>query len=414
MTQRNRTYLKTKWINDYIPSEIDFSDLFDSFINRLDDSTFFIEPAQVVSHEDEYGVESTLGISLKYAREDHSHGTPPEPTLENISGNLPLEKIDVTQATENSSLIFKDGTLEFRDIIVDFSNLTGNPLLNVSLTDSFLENSLIGTVVPYLEDGKIPSTFLSSLFITDVFQIATLTDVSTLTDAKRGDFAVCSDVSKTYILSNDDYENVVNWIEIKFPGVDDQALLPSLVGSDGKVLFGGPEAIWKKIEISDVNNLQSVLDSKESSLPEINSGNINHVLTSLGTERVWRSSISRYDIDPKSIVTANGPGVFLEKTSNQVKFKNPNLVEIISASIYFSDLEITGLGFCEIDYSEISTINLSWGYEHLFCPMIQVFTDLPGNRTLNASIAGNFDINSYVIQISNLIPNRGCWVHIQF
>ena len=38
MTQRNRTYLKALWIKGYTPSATDFSDLFDSFMNLMNDA----------------------------------------------------------------------------------------------------------------------------------------------------------------------------------------------------------------------------------------------------------------------------------------------------------------------------------------------------------------------------------------
>lgn len=47
--QRNRQYLKAHWQTGYVSTQADFADLFDSFVNFLDDSLLQIMKNEVVS-----------------------------------------------------------------------------------------------------------------------------------------------------------------------------------------------------------------------------------------------------------------------------------------------------------------------------------------------------------------------------
>lgn len=99
-------------------------------------------------------------------------------------------------------------------------------------------------------DSKIPSAQLPAIAITDVFPVASQVAMLALT-AQRGDVAVRSDISKTFILSTDDPTILANWLEITTPfqfgyvagdlpiGTGPNILAPLNAGAVGKVLKMG-------------------------------------------------------------------------------------------------------------------------------------------------------------------------------
>lgn len=65
-------------------------------------------------------------------------------------------------------------------------------------------------------DSKIPSAQIPAIAITDVFPVASQAAMLALT-AERGDVAVRSDISKTFILSTDSPSTLADWLEITTP-----------------------------------------------------------------------------------------------------------------------------------------------------------------------------------------------------
>jgi hypothetical protein len=67
-----------------------------------------------------------------------------------------------------------------------------------------------------LVGGLIPTAQLPALAINDIFTVASQAAMLALT-AQRGDVAVRTDVSKTFILSTDDPTQVGNWVQLQTP-----------------------------------------------------------------------------------------------------------------------------------------------------------------------------------------------------
>jgi len=96
-------------------------------------------------------------------------------------------------------------------------------------------------------DSKIPSAQIPAIAITDVFPVASQAAMLALT-AQRGDVAVRSDISKTFILSTDSPTVLADWLEITTPfqfgytagtipiGTGPNTLSPLAVGVAGQTL----------------------------------------------------------------------------------------------------------------------------------------------------------------------------------
>jgi hypothetical protein len=72
-------------------------------------------------------------------------------------------------------------------------------------------------------DQKIPSSQLPAIAITDTFVVATEAAMLALV-AERGDIAIRTDVSKTFILATDTPANVADWKEVLVPAAPVQTV----------------------------------------------------------------------------------------------------------------------------------------------------------------------------------------------
>lgn len=73
-----------------------------------------------------------------------------------------------------------------------------------------------GNVVVVAADGKIDSSIMPAIAITDTFEVADEAEMLAL-NAQKGDVAVRSDVNKTYILKQGPADVADNWTEMKTP-----------------------------------------------------------------------------------------------------------------------------------------------------------------------------------------------------
>lgn len=74
-----------------------------------------------------------------------------------------------------------------------------------------------GQLVAVGSDGKINSSLLPDLAITDTFVVENQAGMLALT-AQRGDVAIRTDLSKTYLLKSEPASTLSNWQELKVPG----------------------------------------------------------------------------------------------------------------------------------------------------------------------------------------------------
>lgn len=99
----------------------------------------------------------------------------------------------------------------------DIPNITASKVTD--LGDAALKNvgTAVGNVVVVAADGKINSSLLPAIAVTDVFEAASQAAMLALTTAEQGDICVRSDVNKSYILKQAPYSTLANWVELKTP-----------------------------------------------------------------------------------------------------------------------------------------------------------------------------------------------------
>lgn len=90
--------------------------------------------------------------------------------------------------------------------------------------------------VPILDNaGKLDTSILPALSITEVFTVTSQSAMTSLT-AQQGDVAVRTDVNKTFILSKEPAATAANWIELQFP-----ILVTSVNGKTGIITLTGED-----------------------------------------------------------------------------------------------------------------------------------------------------------------------------
>lgn len=90
--------------------------------------------------------------------------------------------------------------------------------------------------IPVLDsNGKLNTSVLPALAITEVFTVASQSAMTSLT-AQQGDVAVRTDVNKTFILSKEPAATAANWIELQFP-----ASVTSVNGKTGIITLTGED-----------------------------------------------------------------------------------------------------------------------------------------------------------------------------
>lgn len=65
--------------------------------------------------------------------------------------------------------------------------------------------------------GKLNQSVIPTVAITDVFTVATQTEMLDLSTAEAGDVAIRTDISKTFILKQTPASTSANWVELKTP-----------------------------------------------------------------------------------------------------------------------------------------------------------------------------------------------------
>lgn len=104
-------------------------------------------------------------------------------------------------------------------------------------------------------EGKILSNLIPSIALMDVFEAETELAMLSLSSANRGDICIRSDLSKTYILTGDDYSELVDWKELKTPT---DAVI-SVAGKTGAVTLSKND-----VGLGNVDNTEDAVKSVAS------------------------------------------------------------------------------------------------------------------------------------------------------
>lgn len=152
----------------------------------------------------------------------------------------------------------------------------------------------IGTAsgnIPVLDsNGKLNTSVLPALAITEVFTVASQSAMTGLT-AQVGDVAVRTDVNKTFILSKEPASTIANWIELLFPisvsSVNGKTGAVVLTGDDIDVTFGERTfnmSTWLKYIFNE-------------SMPKVLTGELNITSNSTATIEIPGRDYYRVNVD---------------------------------------------------------------------------------------------------------------------
>lgn len=75
----------------------------------------------------------------------------------------------------------------------------------------------VGNVVGVESNGKISVSLIPSIAITDTFTAANESAMLGLVDAEKGDVCIRTDLNRTFILKQNGYNVLANWVELKTP-----------------------------------------------------------------------------------------------------------------------------------------------------------------------------------------------------
>jgi len=127
--------------------------------------------------------------------------------------NLTIEEIDDTLSghTTDLSIHFLEGSISHLNIL-DIGSYTHPEL------DYFVDSKgEISGIAELGADGKVPHAQLPALAITDTFVVSGQAAMLALTDAEIGDVAIRTELSKSFILTDEDYSVSENWQELLTP-----------------------------------------------------------------------------------------------------------------------------------------------------------------------------------------------------
>ena len=156
-----------------------------------------------------------------------------EPLIDLNGGNLYIAKADKI-ASSSSPLVSSD--------YIEFANKANTEtLINSKISALKLKGASqfdVGTTagkIPVIDSaGKLKSSIIPQIAITDTFVVASQAAMLALSSAQVGDVAVRTDINKSFILKADGYSTLSNWQELLTPSDKVQ----SVNGKTGAVTIG--------------------------------------------------------------------------------------------------------------------------------------------------------------------------------
>ena len=139
-----------------------------------------------------------------------------EPLIDLNGGNLYIAKADKTNNLQTSDYIEFYNKANADSAI---STALNNKVSSLKLGDaSQYDVGTVGGKIPVVQsDGKLPSSIIPQIAITDTFVVASQTAMLGLSSAQVGDIAVRTDLNKSYILKSEGYATLTNWQELLTP-----------------------------------------------------------------------------------------------------------------------------------------------------------------------------------------------------
>lgn len=180
---------------------------------------------------------------------------------QNVSIAVALANSGVTAGT------YTKVTVDAKGRVTTGSNLTIDDLPQISIEDidglGTAASKDVGTAsgqIPVLDaSGKLVASVIPHIAITDTYVVNSESEMVGL-NAQVGDVAVRTDVSKSFILTEEPASTVSNWQELLTP----ESPVESVNGKTGAVVIG----------IADISGLQEALDSKVTSTGSVTAEHI--------------------------------------------------------------------------------------------------------------------------------------------
>lgn len=103
--------------------------------------------------------------------------------------------------------------------IARLANVTNQTVESLGLGTAATKNTgtASGNVPVINASGKLETSILPAIAITDVFEVASQSEMLALSSAEQGDIAVRSDINRSFILRQSPYSTLANWVELKTP-----------------------------------------------------------------------------------------------------------------------------------------------------------------------------------------------------
>lgn len=155
-----------------------------------------------------------------------------------IEFNLVLETTGVTGGTYTKVTVNDKGLITAAEQLTaaDIPTLTMSKISDLG-TAAGKDVGVAAGNVPVLDaEGKLNTSVLPSLALTDVYTVATEAEMLAL-DAQKGDIAIRSDVTMTFILAADDATKADSWVALRTP--DSKVL--SVNGKTGVVVLSSDD-----------------------------------------------------------------------------------------------------------------------------------------------------------------------------
>lgn len=171
-----------------------------------------------------------------------------------LDGNtLKLNKVDGSSITCDLSSF--SPTINSSDNTLTITTSTGSIDIKLANADQYLKKTDIGSTTGKLvaldDTAKIPSEYIGDLFITDVFTVVNKSDLITLSNAKKGDFALVqatsSETTDIYVLKDEPYSTIDNWVRMVIP-----CDVLSVNGKTGVVVIGIDDIAGLRTELNKI------------------------------------------------------------------------------------------------------------------------------------------------------------------
>lgn len=146
-----------------------------------------------------------------------------EVRLRSESGGVTINGDKIITTTSQIPWTQVTGAPEVNITSLDWSKLSNIPSQVTDLVQGmYVEAMAMGApfgVATLDTNGKLSEDQFPSKLLTDVYIVASQTAMLSLSNAKQGDFAIRTDINKTFVLGVDGYSTIGNWKELLSPPI---------------------------------------------------------------------------------------------------------------------------------------------------------------------------------------------------